>query len=657
MILSIISLAACKSEHKHKFTYVDAQPATCTEYGVEPFYYCMECKRSFYDEEGLNEVTLLKRTPPLGHDIETTYKADINGHYHACSRCGEKFDYEAHTYPIESTDYILPELCTICNNYGQRANFNAYLDEIPYDYKEEDKEAYKNKIKEIEKLITDEKEKSEEEIKENFDTIMAGFDSLDEFEDNISLNSLAAEMRFYIDNSDYYSNLMIEMQNTYSDYCIRYNKLYLCLLKSDYLDIYKETYELSDEYIQETIEELECYSDPELEAINSRINVLEYNLYHLSLSESEYESEFIELKNLRNQKAKIFKYDNYYEYAYKKVYSRSYSTDQIKTFRDLILEYFLDIYSTVFSDYQKIQPRISDELIDYVETIEDSDCFNNYNLLKLATDYFKILKDENNNIDFYSDINEAFKDGRIFRGEVGYSFASIIEAKDDTHIMYFGNNSYNSSLFSFVHESGHFMFMGGSLNDYDYFETHSQSNEQLFLSYLDSVYDGSDRDIFNMLLVSNFMESFRVIYSTMISDEMEEAIYKDYYSYELLDTSKFEDGIEFSEYDDLFKTICAKYGVSEDYYESYFADRSCYEISYAVSLIPCIALLADAEINGFEGAKTKFFNTYLYMFDEEFMDNHDEVTYLDVLEYADYPNPFSKDTYELIKNYYEGLIK
>ncbi|MBR4237316.1 hypothetical protein IKQ02_02650 [bacterium] len=663
LILSIFILSSCSKEHKHKLIYVDAKPATCTEQGIEPFYYCTECKKSFYDKNGTEELTIAKRAPALGHDIETIYTADESGHFHKCSRCSERFDYEAHSYNTESEDYILPVECTICGLLGSRANFNGYLDEIPYDYnKEVDVLAYKNKVNEIRTIIEDDKDKSDEELKANYDAIIAGFDVLNEASDHITLNQFACDMRFYIDSSSEWSEKMIEMDNIYSEFCIEYNKLFLSLLKSNYLELYKEECDYDDDDIRDLISQLDGYEDPELEAINSRINVLEYNLYHLDLSEEEYKNEFLELRDLRNQKAQIFKFDNYYEYAYKKVYGRSYSTDQIKIFREYLLEYFLDIYQTVIADYQSIQSRISNEYKEFVTRIDNTDCFNDYDLLKLATDYFKTLKDEENSIDFYKEINEAFKDGRIFRGEVAYSFSTYIdEIEDDHHIMYFAKNSYNSSLFSFIHESGHFMFIEGTFNDYDYLETHSQTNEELFLAYLDSVYDGEEQDIFNMLLVSNFLECFRTIYSTVISDEMEEAIYKNYYSYSELDTSMFEDGIEYSELDDLFNTVCAKYGVSSTYfsgyYDGYFADRSCYEISYAVSLIPCMAILADAEINGYEGAKEKYFNTYLYMFDEEFMDSDEEVTYLDVLEYANYPSPFEEETYILLRDFYKGLIK
>ena len=51
----------------------------------------------------------------------------------------------------------------------------------------------------------------------------------------------------------------------------------------------------------------------------------------------------------------------------------------------------------------------------------------------------------------------------------------------------------------------------------------------------------------------------------------------------------------------------------------------------------------------------KYFKTYLYQFDNEFINSNPNLSYLDVLQYAGYKNPFDEETYKIIKNYYMGI--
>ena len=275
IVSSILVLTSCgKKGHEHELIYVDAKPATCTEYGVEPFYYCNTCKKPFKDKDGTIELTMALRTEPLGHSIETVYSADESGHYHKCSRCGAKFDYEAHTFDGTSSDYILPTECTTCGLLGSRANFNGYLEELPYNFKTEDVDNYKNKINEIKLLIENDNNKTSDELLENYNLIIDGFDVLDEYNDSLSLNQLASEMRFYIDKSDEWSDKMVNMQNIYSEYCTDYNKLLLSLLRSNYVELYKEQFNYTDDDVNELISRLLGYDDPSLQDINNRINEL-----------------------------------------------------------------------------------------------------------------------------------------------------------------------------------------------------------------------------------------------------------------------------------------------------------------------------------------------------------------------------------------------
>ena len=658
ILLMVLFLSSCTGHH-HELVYVDVLSATCTEGGIVPFYMCKTCKKTFEDKDGKIELNEAKRTEPLGHLYENNLSCDQRYHYNKCIRCDSRINVEEHTFDND-TDYIIPIECNICHKRVRRYKNEDILDKLIYDFKVDDRTSYLQIIDEM-NLLLENDDIEDENHSDNFNTLISDFSKLYEYRSKIQKNRTTAELNFYVSMEDLWKDRMIEIINYNDEIIISINSLIEKMLKSDYLDLYKEYYNYTDEYIKILIDYYSGYVDPNLLDMNNRITELEYNLYYNidNYSASELNTMFNELRDLRNSVAKLFNYDTYYEYAYEINYERCYSTDIIKDFRKYIKDYIVPIKKSLDLKYDKIKNNITQDQSKIIDTINNSRSLDNELLLNLAASYFKLLKDEDNNIDFFDSINTAFKDGRVVEGKAERSFSSTISLVGG-RIMFFGGTDYYSNLKSLIHESGHFMFSGTSIiNDFDYLELHSQSNEALFLSYLDSVYNDDMENVFKVILLNDFNEHFRVIFSSVISDEIEEAFYKNYYHLDGVDTSKFEDGIEYSEIDDLLDVICEYYGMSSlrynDYFEAYFSNRSCYEISYAVSLIPCINLFVESEIYGFESAMNKYFKTYLYQFDNEFINSNPNLSYLDVLQYSGYKNPFDEETYKIIKNYYMGI--
>ena len=102
--------------HTHSLTKVDEKAATCTETGNPPYYVCSGCGKKFANAGAENEITnpnYLVR-PALGHNYATVWSSDADGHWHACTRCGDKADEAAHTPDRAAATETDPIKCTVC---------------------------------------------------------------------------------------------------------------------------------------------------------------------------------------------------------------------------------------------------------------------------------------------------------------------------------------------------------------------------------------------------------------------------------------------------------------------------------------------------------------------------------------------------------------
>ncbi|MGM9574552.1 MAG: S-layer homology domain-containing protein [Oscillospiraceae bacterium] len=102
--------------HTHSLTRVEEKAATCTETGNPPYYVCSGCGKKFANAGAENEITnpnYLVR-PALGHNYATVWSSDADGHWHACTRCGDKADEAAHTPDRAAATETDPIKCTVC---------------------------------------------------------------------------------------------------------------------------------------------------------------------------------------------------------------------------------------------------------------------------------------------------------------------------------------------------------------------------------------------------------------------------------------------------------------------------------------------------------------------------------------------------------------
>jgi uncharacterized repeat protein (TIGR02543 family) len=100
----------------HDLVKTERVDPTCTEAGREAYWTCSVCGRRFSDAAGTAEVTDLAALDisPLGHDFSGTWMSDETGHWHVCSRCGERSAVEAHAFGARTHAGSLTRECTVC---------------------------------------------------------------------------------------------------------------------------------------------------------------------------------------------------------------------------------------------------------------------------------------------------------------------------------------------------------------------------------------------------------------------------------------------------------------------------------------------------------------------------------------------------------------
>lgn len=113
---------------KHSLIKTDAKAPTCNNDGNKAYWTCTKCGNIFSDDAGLNPTTLADVTiSATNHSWSKDWSYDGTGHWHACSGCDKKVDFEAHTgnsgtvtiQPTATTSGVRVYFCSVCG-YGIR---------------------------------------------------------------------------------------------------------------------------------------------------------------------------------------------------------------------------------------------------------------------------------------------------------------------------------------------------------------------------------------------------------------------------------------------------------------------------------------------------------------------------------------------------------
>lgn len=321
-----------------------------------------------------------------------------------------------------------------------------------------------------------------------------------------------------------------------------------------------------------------------------------------------------QLVNKNNQLAVLYGYDNYMTYAYKNVYNRNYTPTQTKAMSAFVKQYIVPLYTSINAKFETAYNALDGNdatdadinlynglMFDSLFTKTTSKYFDEVkDAIDLISNYFKYL-DGSNDVMFYDAVEDLFKTGNYFVGQVEGAFTYYMPQVDNT-ILYFDNTDYGngtyyySNSFTFVHEFGHYYENVHNLTksgerplSYDFCETQSQGNEMMFLAWLGSNTTASKG--YNAVKYSQLANMLQTVLNATAIDEFEQAVYTG--SYEGYTT------LNANNYQDLYDTICTKYGINDEengntYWMGVCFDNAAYYISYAMSALPSIEIYAKA---------------------------------------------------------------
>lgn len=364
-----------------------------------------------------------------------------------------------------------------------------------------------------------------------------------------------------------------------------------------------------------------------------------------------------QLVNKNNQLAKLYGYDNYMSYAYENVYNRSYTPAQTKAMSALVKQYIVPLYNDITAKYKTADAAIENAadadknlynglLFDSLFTDTDDQYFDEVkDVIDLISDYFKYL-DGTDNVMFYDAVEDLFQTGNYFLGQNEGAYTYYMPQVGNT-VLYFDNTDYGdatyyySNAFTFVHEFGHYYENihnnttdGERTLSYDFCETQSQGDEMMFLLWLGGNTNATKG--YNAVKYAQLSNMLQTVLNATAVDEFEQAVYSG--SYEGFDT------LNANNYQDLYDTICEKYGISSDYGNDYWMyvcfDNAAYYISYAMSALPSLEIYAKGAAQ--EASIDTARNAYLTLYTNKSTD------YNTVLAAAGLHNAFEEALYTLL---------
>ena len=662
----VVSAVGCNLNHVHEFVLSETEStfATCLAGGVEvSVCSCGEKQERQVEALGHDMKVVMEVKPSCTRPGSTDYK---------CSNCG-KMEYNnvealGHSYEEAPSE---PSRVIRCTNEGCLSCLwgepnNKHKETLTFNFTKEDEAAIDAKYEEVLAMINAAVKydpalhgyAEEGALADQYGEVDKVHTELYELIENAISQRQLAEIAYYCDMDN------TELEEKYSymmDYHTAVVAKFYTLSRPFYDSCYREFYYygMTEEEIKAFLFDSDAISNPEYTALKERNNAIEAEFVALTGAEqkqriAELYAEFVENNN---KMADIMGYDNYLEYAYENVYGRDYTYQDVTELSEYVKEHLSVVFVDIYKKFQSLTGYTEDDLAVYYGQVRDP-FFENLKGNTLVNDYIDLLAFTSNpdkNITFSDEFNKLMADGNMFRGDYDGAFVtSIYSAK--LPVAYFGKGYDN--CFTIVHEFGHFMNEIYSAdvaeeNDefdqsYDLLEMHSQGNELLYLCYLEE--HGELSEIAHTLVETHsLVNMLYIVMAGMTIDSFEQAIYLNTYDGTNADVIMADGKISADEYDLLYTSICTDYGVKDeigDYWKHGMTITSpCYYVSYSVSAISVLQLYEMAHTDGFDVAKDAYLKLFTYV------DEDDEMTMEEILEYAGMLSYSDEELYVNLKEY------
>jgi hypothetical protein len=430
-----------------------------------------------------------------------------------------------------------------------------------------------------------------------------------------------------------------ELQDAYNIVC-----QYL-LENSPYSD------ELFADWSEESKEELRNYSS-EIMAISNQIDELQVAYNEMdSNTTPNYGAKVADLYRqivvLNNQLAAKFGYDNYYDYATERVYGRDYTRDELAVYHEYVKKNIAGRVDDVYSAYStqvkdKVKGDNKEIFSVFMEKDFDTKNFDNYVMM-----YLNSLGDTNMGVamrDVFESENCVFADSLKSHPT---AFQTWLYESEKPFCL-FGSNGQSAT--TVIHEIGHYYaaYTNDDISDYDLCETHSQSNEFLFMHYCSQ---HLPKSVYKAAMLYQFVNTGYTIILASIVDQFEQKVYA--LSAEELEnmTSDDFDAImneiaSANEYAGFFDT----FGVDpNEYWRMVAVDNPVYYVSYSVSAVASLNVYAMA-LEDTDAA----YAAYMALVETEGIE---DMGYVEALKAAGVASPFDETSHKKIAALIDSFMK
>ncbi len=288
---------------------------------------------------------------------------------------------------------------------------------------------------------------------------------------------------------------------------------------------------------------------------------------------------YLELVDIRNQRAKLEGYDNYGEYAYEEQYVRDYS---VKEAKELFREIRNKVVPAVYSLQQEYQSRDTSALFDLPETTGQE-------RFALIRPYLEEIDPEMAETFDYMEEHQLY-DMDPSAGKADMGFTSWLNYFHDAFIFDSPYGNYYDYTTA-IHEFGHFHYMFRNTedimiqsNNIDLCEIHSQGLEMLFYEYQDELLEGEAGEMFQFIEVYQMIDN--IVNASLLS-EFELKVYEN-------------PDMSLEELNKLYLNLSESYGI---YYNRNITElytwvdtphifsSPCYYIGYATSAFSALDIL------------------------------------------------------------------
>ena len=486
-----------------------------------------------------------------------------------------------------------------------------------------------------------------DQMKEAGMTDLDAFDSIyDAFETafyHLAEQSTIANIIYYCNMSDEAAQerklntveMFSELQDAYNIAC-----QYL-LVNSPYTD------ELFADWSEESKQQLLNYSS-DIMTLRNAIDELEvaYNdmdenttpNYGVKVAEI-----YKQMVILNNQLAAKFGYDNYYDYATARVYGRDYTAADLSEYHTFVRRHIAGKVGDLVSTWRDVYGKLGSNQDLYKAFMEKDFDYGEDNYVML---YLNSLGDTNMGVamrDVFESENCVFADNKNSHPTAFQTW--LYEA--DKPFCLFGSSGQEST--TIIHEIGHYYaaYTNDDIGDYDLCETHSQTNEFLFMNYCS---DKLPKNVFRAAMLYQLVNTCGTITLASIVDQFEQRVYT--LSTEELEAMTVEDFDaimnEIKAYDE-YSGVISNFIDPCEYWKKVAVSNPVYYVSYSVSAVASLNIYAMA-LEDSDAAMT----AYRALVETEGID---EMGYVEALGAAGVISPFDENAHRNVASLIDKFLK